>query len=219
MKFYTINLNIKGKRCVVVGGGKVAYRKVTSLLESGAEVYVISTELNEELKMLLRERKIHFYEKEYSSGDLEGAFLVVAATDSKEINKKVAFEARRLKVIVNVIDDIELCDYIVPAITRVGDLTLSISTAGKSPSLTKKIKDELTERYGREYGELLNILGNIRGRVRDEVANPQRRKLLWKNIIDSKVLELIKEGASEKVNNLIEEIIKEYKNNERNNCR
>ncbi|MDI6785698.1 MAG: bifunctional precorrin-2 dehydrogenase/sirohydrochlorin ferrochelatase [bacterium] len=211
MRLYPIELNIKNKKCVVVGGGKVAHRKVASLLECGAKVHVISMELNEELNVLLRAGKIYFYEKKYKSGDLKGAFLVVAATDSKETNEKVALEARKLKIMVNVIDNMELCDYTVPAITRVGDLTISVSTVGKSPSLAKKIRNELSKCYGREYGELLNILGSIRSRVMKEVVDSQKRKLLWKSIVNSEIISLIKEDAQDKLHELIEKKIEEHK--------
>lgn len=211
MKFYTLELNIRNKKCVVVGGGEIARRKITSLLECGGEVHVVSRELSGGLKTFLRAGKICFYEKEYESGDIEGAFLVIAATDCPETNKRIAQDARKLKILVNVTDNIELCDYLVPAITRVGDLTISVSTAGKSPFLAKKIRNEIAKCYGEEYGELLSILGGIRDRVRKEVIDFQKRKLVWKSIINSKVIELIKEGALDKVNVLINEVIKKHK--------
>lgn len=211
MKFYTIELNIRNKKCVVVGGGKIAQRKATSLLECGGEVHVVSRELSEGLRILLKIGKIYFYEKEYESGDIKGAFLVVAATDCQETNKRIAQDARKLKILVNTADNIELCDYIVPAITRVGDLTISVSTAGKSPSLAKKIRSEIEKYYGREYGELLNILGNVRSKVMEEIADSQKRKLVWRGIVDSKVIELIRGGALDKVNALINEIIERHK--------
>jgi precorrin-2 dehydrogenase/sirohydrochlorin ferrochelatase len=210
MKYYPIEINIKERKCVVVGGGKVASRKVVSLLECGGEVHVVSRDLNPSLRALLRAGKIYFHEKEYTKADLKGAFLVVAATDSESVNEKVAKDAHKLKILVNVVDKIELCDFLVPAVTRVGDLTITVSTTGKSPSLAKKIRSEIASSYGKEYGELLNILGKIRSRVQEEVTDPEKRKMVWKKIVSSKAVDLIKKEAWDRLNILIEGIIKEH---------
>ncbi|MFH1449582.1 MAG: bifunctional precorrin-2 dehydrogenase/sirohydrochlorin ferrochelatase [bacterium] len=225
MKYYNLELNIKNKKCVVVGGGDIAYRKVLSLLECGAKVHVVSKKLNEELRVFFKENKIcshenkicshknkiYFHEKEYQTKDLKGAFLVIGATNCLKTNEKIAKDAHKLRILVNIVDNIKLCNYIVPAVTKRGDLVISVSTAGKSPFLAKKIKDEIAKLYGQEYGELVNILGSIRKKVIQEVSDPQKRRLVWEGVVSSKTIEYLKEGNLDKVNNLIKKVIEEGK--------
>lgn len=167
MTYYPVCLDIKNKRCVVVGGGKVAFRKVESLLEAGARVIVISPEIIPALQELVHKEsrfveapfvnKITHLPREYKSGDIKkGTFLVIAATDDLQLNAKIADEAKRLNLLINVVDAPKLCNFIVPATLRRGNLTISVSTSGKSPALAKKIKEDLQNIYGAEYEDLLN---------------------------------------------------------------
>ena len=136
-RYYPIFLNIRGKRCVVVGGGPVALRKVNILLEHEANVEVISPELCPELSQLAKSRAIQVLQRNYNGGDLQGVFIAIAATDDGEINNKVAEEARAKGVLVNVVDDLEHSDFIVPSQFRRGDIAIAVSTAGKSPALAR----------------------------------------------------------------------------------
>ncbi len=163
MTYYPVCLDIKDKRCVVVGGGKVAFRKVESLLEAGARVIVISPKMNTSLQKLINKNKITYLPQEYKSGDIKkGIFLVIAATDDSQLNAKIADDAKRLNLLINVVDAPKLCNFILPATLRRGSLTISVSTSGKSPALAKKIKEDLQNIYGTEYEDLVNSLGKLR---------------------------------------------------------
>ena len=168
MTYYPICLDIKNKKCVVVGGGKVAFRKVESLLEAGAKVIVISPEIIPSLQKLergkpLNKNKITCLLQEYKSGDIKkGTFLVIAASDNSQLNAKIADDAKRLNLLINVVDSPKLCNFILPATLRRGSLTISVSTSGKSPALAKKIKEDLQNIYGTEYEVLVDSLGKLR---------------------------------------------------------
>ncbi len=138
-KFYPIYLDVKDKKCVIVGGGKVAYRKVCSLKEAGAEVVVVSPETCPEMA---NEEGLTLVKKNYDESVLDGALLVIAATDNEEVNKKVVADAKKRNIIVNVVDRPELCSFIVPSTINRGDLCISISTGGASPAVSKSVREE-----------------------------------------------------------------------------
>ncbi|MDZ4231094.1 MAG: bifunctional precorrin-2 dehydrogenase/sirohydrochlorin ferrochelatase [Dehalococcoidales bacterium] len=163
--YYPLFLNLSGKKCVVVGGGQVALRKVRTLLEAGAAVEVISPEPNLELIKMAEEGQISVLRRSYQGGDLKEASVAIAATDDNDINRQVAVEARRSRVLVNVVDDPENCDFIAPSYLRRGDITIAISTAGKSPALAKKIKVRLEEEFGDEFAALAQLIGEVRADV------------------------------------------------------
>lgn len=140
MKYYPIFLNIEGKRCVVIGGGRVAKRKIEGLLRAGANVVVISPNLDEELKKM-----VLWIEREYKDGDLDGAFIAIAATNNEEVNQMVYNEAEKRGILINVISSPYLCRFIVPSIIEKDNFTIAISSAGKNPSLSKKIRLKLEE--------------------------------------------------------------------------
>ncbi|MFQ5645830.1 MAG: bifunctional precorrin-2 dehydrogenase/sirohydrochlorin ferrochelatase [bacterium] len=159
-RYYPLHLDLAGKICVVVGGGRVAERKVNTLLQYGAAVVLVSPEISEKLSELVSE--ITWHKRSYRKGDLEKAFLAYSATDDNAINRQVYEEARHRNILVNVVDVPDLCNFIVPSIVSRGDLSLSVSTGGKSPALSKKIRKELEKSYGGEYADYLILLGNIR---------------------------------------------------------
>jgi len=162
MSFYPICLDLAERRCVVVGGGRVAERKVLGLLPCGAMVTVISPELTDELLRRHNEGGIRWIKREYRAGDLEQAFLVIAATDDEETQKQVFDEAAAHNLLLNVADVPHRCNFILPAVVRQGDLIIAISTAGKSPALARKLRMELEKRFGVEYRVLVDILGAVR---------------------------------------------------------
>ncbi len=162
MSFYPICLDLEGRPCVVVGGGRVAERKVLGLLSSSAQVSVISPDLTDELLRQHDSGTIGWINREYRPGDLEQAFLVIAATDDEETQKQVYEEAAAHNLLLNVADVPRRCNFILPATVRQGDLIISISTAGKSPALARKLRLELEKRFGVEYRVLVDILGAIR---------------------------------------------------------
>lgn len=183
MTYYPICLDLKDKKCVVVGGGEVALRKVKSLLEAEAKVVIISPEIIFGIRELIDKNKITYLKQEYKSDDIaEDTFLIIAASNNKQLNAQIANEAKRLNLLVNVVDAPDLCNFIIPAILRRGDLIISISTSGKSPALAKKIKEDLRSIYGVEYEALVDLLGNLRHKVQAKYKNEEDRKLFWENL-------------------------------------
>lgn len=170
--YYPIFLNLKGKKCVVVGGGKVAERKALSLLRSGAKITVISPECTVGLKKENLKGRIQYIPRKYKKGDLKNAFLVIAATDSNETNRKISEDAPYL---VNVVDMPLLCNFIVPSVVRRGPLTIAVSTSGVSPSLARTIRKELEGLYGREFEKHLNYIKKMRVKALSRIKNDKKR--------------------------------------------
>lgn len=163
-RFYPISLNLNNKLCTVIGGGKIALRKIYGLLECGAIVKVISPTIKVELKHLLKQYStLSWVNKPYTGKeDLKGASLVFAATDNSFINEKIYNDANALNIFVNIASHGELRDFIVPATFNQGDLQVSISTSGKVPGLSKAIKENLEDQFGDEYATLISILEQVR---------------------------------------------------------
>lgn len=195
--YYPVFLNISGKKCVVVGGGQIALRKVGMLLDCGAKVKVISLDFCPELGRLAENREIRTLNREYRIGDLKGALIAIAATDDKRTNFEVAKEANEKGVLVNVVDAPELSDFIVPSYLRRGEITISISTAGKSPALARKIRTKLEREFGEEYVSLIRLLGEVRVEVKRQGIKVTEDG--WQEAIDLDLLiELLKKGEGEK---------------------
>ena len=192
MSFYPICLDLEAHHCVVVGGGRVAERKVLGLLSCRAQVSVISPLLTNELHLQHANGTILWIDREYRQGDLAGAFLVIAATDDEETQKQVYEEADANNLLLNVADVPHRCNFILPATARRGDLTISVSTAGKSPALARKIRMELEKRYGPEYRVLVNILGGIRPQILAFGLPQSENEELFKQLLHDDMEEWIK---------------------------
>ncbi|HZD60567.1 MAG TPA: bifunctional precorrin-2 dehydrogenase/sirohydrochlorin ferrochelatase [Anaerolineae bacterium] len=192
MAFYPLYIDLDGKRCVVIGGGEVAERKVISLLECGANVEVISPEFTPGLIKLAKESKLTIISREYKPGDLAGATLAISATDDSTVNEEVSREANENRIPVNVVDMPELCSFIVPSTIRRGDLIISISTSGSSPALAKSIRKQLQQLFGEEYADYCDILKNFRREVADTYDEPEERKRALDRLIESDAIDLIR---------------------------
>ncbi len=201
---YPVFLNIHGQPCVVIGGGKVAERKVLSLLEAGAQVRLISPQLTKKLHELAAAGGIDWLARRFQSGDLTDALLVFAATDSAAVNEAVAQEAKAAGILVNVADAPELCGFQVPAVMRQGDLSIAVSTNGKSPVLAARIRKKLAADYGPEYAVLLELLGKIRERTQAEETDGQMRKNLFEQLPHEEMLLWIKTGQEERLRAVLE---------------
>ena len=198
-RLYPLFLNLEGKRCLVVGGGGVAERKVKSLLECGADVTVIAPAVTEYIERAAKEGSINLEMRSYRSGDVEGYFLVIGATDLLEINESAAREAAESGLLYNIVDIPELCNFFVPSVVSSGDLKIAVSTNGRSPALAKKIRQELEKQYGEEYAFFLEYLGKIREKLlRDKTIDEKRRKQIFEDIVNSDVLEYLRKGDKEK---------------------
>jgi len=197
MAYLPINLDIRNRRCVVVGGGSVAERKVEALREFDADVLVVAPRLTPALESLVSENAILHESREFSPECLHNASLVIAATGNHHVNASVSFIAERLRIPVNVVDDPVSCTFIMPAIVRRGDLVISVSTSGKSPLLARRIKERLESEIGSEYGVLVELIGILRNEVQAKYADPDQRKQALERIFDSEMLAMIASGERE----------------------
>lgn len=192
MVYYPICLNLKDKKCVVVGGGEVAFRKVKSLLEAQSNVTIISPEINLSLKELVKKNKVTYLNQEYKSEYIEkDTFLVIAASNNKRLNAKIAKDANKSNLLINVVDSPKLCNFIVPATFHRGKLIISVSTSGQSPTLARKIKEDLQNIYGVEYEILVDLLGKLRTEVQAKYKDEESRRLFWENLVNSDLIEYI----------------------------
>lgn len=207
MRYYPIFLDIKGRPCVVIGGGKVAERKVLSLLDAGAKVLVISPRVTSTLKRLVAKRKITHCPKTYESGDLKGFSLAYSATNNKTVNLKVYEEAKREGVILNVVDAPELCNFIVPSIVERGDLLIAISTSGKSPAMAKRIRERLERGFGAEYATFLTLMGAVRDRLLKKGKGSARNKRVFERLVNSSLLGWIKKGKKKEIDRFLRETL------------
>lgn len=194
MGYYPILLDLTDKKCLIVGGGDVALRKVGSLIEAGARVTVISPEFAPGIQQMPQVERLH---RGFEEGDTSGYAVVFAATDDRDLNRQVSDEAKAAGIPVNVVDDPELCGFIVPAVVRRGDLIIAVSTSGSSPALAKRIRRELEHAYGREYGDLVDLLGSLRDEVKARYATQAEREHVFSKLVDSGILELLREGKRE----------------------
>ena len=200
--YYPVFLNLRNKKCVVVGGGAVSLRKVRALLEAGAEVQVISAAIRHELKELAGAEKISVLQRRYHAGDLDGAFLAVAATAEKAANSRIARDAGKSGVLVNVVDDAGHSDFILPSYLRRGNLTIAISTAGASPALARKIRSRLQKEFGDEYTTLIDLVGKARREMKERRIRISAAT--WQKALDLDIiLDLIKKGDKGKAMNLL----------------
>ncbi len=206
MRYYPLFLDIARRRCVVVGGGSVAERKVARLLDCGASVEVVGRSLTSALAAFKGEGRIVHRATDYHEDQLRGAFLVIGATDSAAVNERIARDARLQGIPVNIVDDPARCDFILPSIVKRGDLAIAVSTGGKSPALAKKLKKELEDAYGPEYATLLEILGELREKVIAGGRPSAENRELFEAVVSSDILDHIRAGRWERVEGLIREL-------------
>lgn len=194
MKTYPICLvGLETERAVIVGGGNVAARKAEALLEAGAYVTVISPHFSSEFEALQKENvALTFIPRAYQSGDIEDAWLVIAATDDSEVNLQVAEEARRYHKLINVVDDPEYSNFIAPAVIRRSQVTLAVSTGGGSPALARRLREKLEALVGPEYGDLADLLAEARPLLIDRYPPGEARLQAALRAVDSDLLDVIR---------------------------
>ena len=197
MRYLPINLDIRTRPVVVVGGGEIAGRKVLRLLESGALVTVVAPQLTEELRQLARNGRIRHLERDYAAGDLNGAFLAIAATSDSAVNRTVAAEARGGSILIDRVDEPEMNSFTMPAVITRGDLVITVSTSGKSPALARKI---------RAYGATLRLLGALREKLLTEKGNSAYNKTLFPELVAHDLPKLIKEHRHDELDHLLLEL-------------
>jgi precorrin-2 dehydrogenase / sirohydrochlorin ferrochelatase len=205
MGYYPVFLEMKDRRCVVIGGGAVAERKVEGLVAAGANVTVISPGMTDGLKELLKQDAIRHVAREYQASDRAGYDLVFVATDNSEINAAVFSEARSLRIWVNSADDPDHCDFILPAVIRRGDLTVAVSTGGASPAVTRAIREELDEYFTADYARFIQIAGEVRRELRGKSVSPPASA--WNRALRGDFRRLIKEGRPVQAKELLLETL------------
>ena len=168
--YYPVYLDIRDRRCVIVGGGQMAEGKVAALRESGAQVCIISPEVTGEIQGMADSGMISLEKREYRDGDLEGAFIAIAATDDSDLDERISREAAARNVPLNVVDVTHLCTFIAPAVIRRGEVTVAISTAGLSPALARKLRVELQDSPALDYADMALMLSEVRLELRSEGA-------------------------------------------------
>ena len=202
--YYPVYLDVEGKRCVIVGGGNVAYRKACSLKEAGADVTVISPDTCPEISS---EKGLTLIKESYDERYLDDAMLVIAATGDEDVNKRVFLDAEKRNIIVNVVDRPELCSFIVPSTVKRGDLCISISTGGASPALAKNIRKELEGIFGPEYGEYVSLLTKMRNIAMSDVKDDAKRREILQRLAEKDILEIVKTKGTNEAEAKMREII------------
>jgi siroheme synthase-like protein len=204
--FYIACLRLDGRRCLVVGGGEVGLEKAEGLLTCGAAVTLVAPAAHEQLAELAAEGSIVWERRRYEPADLDGSFLVIAATDDSEVNIGVHEDAEARAMLVNVVDVPPLCNFILPAIVRSGPLAIAISTAGASPALAKRMKREIAEQFGEDYARLAVILNDARGWAKATLPTFQERRDFFESIVSGEPdpIVLLREGDEAGVVALIE---------------
>ncbi|MBN2290038.1 MAG: bifunctional precorrin-2 dehydrogenase/sirohydrochlorin ferrochelatase [Candidatus Glassbacteria bacterium] len=182
--YYPIFLNLSGKRCLVVGAGQVARRKIASLLEAGASVVVVSPEADERVRAWAAEGRLTWKKKKFEPGDLEGCLLVIGATGDREVNRQAFRAAEEAGLLANIVDDPELCNFYLPAVVQRGEFQVAISTGGASPLLARRVREDLEKRFGPDFGELVGAAAELRQWLRERVADPGKRRAFWEDFID-----------------------------------
>jgi len=181
-------VKLEGKRCLVVGAGRVGEPKIGGLIDTGARVHVIAWEASETVREWANARKITLELRAFAPADLDGTFLVVVATASRSLNESIYREAHQRGVLCNVVDDPEYCDFYYPAVVRRGDLQIAISTNGQSPSLSQKLRQQLERQFGPGYAPWVAELGATRKLVLASDLDAQRKRELLLSLASREAL-------------------------------
>lgn len=199
MGYYCVALDLSGKLCLVIGGGLVAERKIRSLRECGAAVRVVSPDLTQNLSAMAASGEIFYRRGRYCPADLEGVFLVVSAADDENVNRQVAADCHQRHLLVNIVDDPEKCNFLVPATVRRGALTIAVSTGGRSPLLARKIREELSLTYGPQYGDFLDLIAGLRQDVIHHTADDRKKKEILEDMVSDEILADLKNCRMDRV--------------------
>jgi precorrin-2 dehydrogenase/sirohydrochlorin ferrochelatase len=207
LKYYPVFIDINARKCLVVGGGAVGTRKALALVACGAIVTVVSPEATEKLKTLAQQGVITLKTRTYRPADMDGMFLVFGATNNDVLNRQINQDAEKLNTLCNIADRPEVCNFILPATVKRDDLVIAISTSGKSPAFAKKLRKQLEQQFGPEYANFLTLMGGIRSLLLREKHAPEAHKPIFNRIIDSNIIDLIREDKKAEINNLLQEIL------------
>ena len=205
--YYPVYLDVKDRLCTIIGGGPIGEGKIASLLECGANIRMICPEVTQDVQDMADTGVIKLEKRVYQEGDLEGAFVVIAATDDNSVNRRIADEAGRLGVLLNVADVTHLCNFIAPSVVRKGEVTVAISTAGLSPALARKLRETLEVSHDLDYADMTPLLAEVRGELRSEgnVINPDH----WQACLTQELLDLFYKDRDAAKNTLKEALLRD----------
>ena len=207
MKYYPVNLDVRNRECLVVGGGGIGTRKVETLLKCGAKVTVISLAASPKLAELAEKREISLLKRPYESEDQDGKFLIIAATDDESLNRRIYEDAEKSQKPCNIVDRPEICSFIVPSIISRGDLTIAISTSGTSPAFAKRLRKDLETMFGKEYETFLELMGAVREKVLKENRDPDARKVVFEQLAGSGIPEMIRDGDTAGIDRILRDVL------------
>jgi precorrin-2 dehydrogenase/sirohydrochlorin ferrochelatase len=209
-RYYPAMLDVRGKRAIIIGGGKVAARKAAELLACGACVNVIDPAPCEDVEALALSQAVMITRASYRSGDLADASLAIVATNDATIQKAAWSEANRRGILVNTVDEISRCSFIAPSILRRGPLTIAVSTDGTNPSLARRIRERLEFQFPQAYGPFLELAAHARRRLRDAGLGYNERDRFMGELITSEVLALMSDANEEEANRITSRLLSEY---------
>ncbi len=209
MKHFPVFLNLKDRQCLVIGGGSVASRKVTNLLKAGARVVVISPDISDSLSQLGTDKKITVIQRTFQQADIVMAFLVVAATNDKALNAKIAEQANNANTMVNVADDATLCSFIFPSVLDRSPVTIAVSTGGASPVLARQLRMKLETMIPSACGRLAGITEEYREKVKAHFPQQEQRKMFWENALKGTFAELVYAGQEASARKLLDDTLEQ----------
>lgn len=193
--YYPVFMNVKDRRCVVIGGGAIGEEKVHRLLDCDSTVFVVSPEVTTGVRELAEAGEITWFQREYQAGDLEGAMLAIAATDDNSVNRRIVEEAEERNVLLNVVDVTHLCTFIAPSVARRGPVTVATSTSGASPALARMFRERLTTSRLLEYADLAPLLSEARTELMSKgiKVTPDH----WQTCITEELLDMAQAGRDD----------------------
>lgn len=207
--FYPIYLDLHGRACLVIGGGPIATGKVRGLIEAGALVTVVAPEVSDAIADWRDARGVTWHAREFVEDDLAGQFLVYAATDDRELNARIYRLANQQDRVANAVDDLDHCNFIAPAVARVGVVQVAVSTAGTSPALAKQIRDRVQQDVlSPQVGALAEFLGSWRPEVKRHVDTYERRQTLWEGVLEGCVPQLLVDGQRARADEAMREYLR-----------
>lgn len=207
--YYPAILDIAGRRALVVGAGKVGQGKIAGLVNAGAAVEVVSLTATPQVQRWADDGAIELELRPYESSDLDGRFLVIAATEDNDTNVRVFEDAEQRQMLCNVVDVTHLCNFILPSIVRRGDLAIAVSTGGASPALARRIRISLGQCYGDEYAVGMELLGSLREELKTLYPDPEERKVIFERMVYSELMDLVRAGDAEAIEAWVQRCIDE----------
>ncbi len=207
--FCPLHIDLKGRECLVFGGGAVAERKVKVMLAYLAKVTVVSPDLTSTLSDLVDSKTINYLADIYRPAYLKDRFMVICATDSEDINRKAAEDCIEQGILVNSVSEPDKCTFFLPALLKKGPLSIAVSTAGRSPSLSCRIRDKLDSFFGPEYEDYINFLGEVRSQVIERIADKKSRRAVFEYLAGDEFFSAFKVSSRHEIEKIVERIVAE----------